>query len=61
VVTRDAAFASLLRERLADLMAHAGERVDAVRLANRPWQQRLLDRVAFGLMRALLYLGGYRY
>ena len=61
VVTRDAAFASLLRERLAELMAHAGERVDAARLASRPWQQRLLDRVAFGLMRAMLYLGGYRY
>ena len=61
VVTTDPAFARLLRNRLDELLGSAGERVDAKRLASRPWHQRLLDRLAFGIMRAMLYLGGYRY
>ena len=61
VVTTDPTFARLLRNRLHELLGSAGERVDADRLASRPWRQRLLDRLAFGIMRAMLYLGGYRY
>jgi cardiolipin synthase A/B len=29
--------------------------------ANRPWHQRFLDRVAFGLMRLALSITGRRY
>jgi len=61
VVSTDPSFARLLRDRLHELLSSAGERVDAERLARRPWHQRALDRLAFGIMRALLYLGGYRY
>jgi len=61
VVSTDPCFARLLRDRLHELLSSAGERVDAERLARRPWHQRALDRLAFGIMRALLYLGGYRY
>ena len=29
--------------------------------ANRPWRQRFLDRIAFGLTRVLIFLHGKRY
>jgi len=61
VVTTDPAFARLLRNRLDELLQSAGQAVDPAALASRPWHQRALDRLAFGIMRALLYLGGYRY
>ena len=61
VVVRDAAFARQLRERLVHAMAHAGQRVDPRGYAHRPWRQRLLDRIAFGLMRAALWVTGQRY
>jgi cardiolipin synthase len=35
--------------------------VDPASYDNRPWQQRLLDRVAFGLMRFGVFLSGNRY
>jgi cardiolipin synthase len=42
-------------------MAHGGVQVDPAIYANRPWRQRLLDRIAFGLVRILLFLNGKRY
>ena len=61
VVVRDRAFASELHARLCQAMAGAGQRVQAVQLAARPWHQRLLDRVAYALMRSALWLTGNRY
>lgn len=61
VVVDDAFFAQDLRARLEHAMVHGGARVDPAVDANRPWRQRFLDRVAFGLMRSLLFLSGNRY
>lgn len=61
VVVEDAGFAHELRARLLDAMAHAGSRMDPDRYAGRPWRQRVLDRVAFGLMRMALWVTGQRY
>ena len=61
VMTTDQRFAQLLHHRLDELMDHAGERIDAQALGQRPWHQRLLDRVAFAAMRTVLFLTGHRY
>jgi cardiolipin synthase len=61
VVVNDAGLAGELRGRLVRAMTEGGRRVDAAHYAARPWRQRLRDRVAFGLMRAALFLTGYRY
>ena len=61
VVVEDAAFAIDLRQRLVHAMQHAGRRMDPARYAGRPLRQRVLDRVAFGLMRLALWVTGKRY
>lgn len=61
VVVDDAGFAADLRGRLVRAMDNGGQRVDAAQYASRPWRQRLRDRIAFGLMRAALFVTGYRY
>ena len=61
VVVEDAAFARDLRQRLVHAMQHAGRRMDPARYAGRPLRQRVLDRLAFGLMRLALWLTGHRY
>lgn len=61
VVVEDAAFATDLRQRLVHAMQHAGRRMDPARYAGRPLRQRVLDRVAFGLMRLALWVTGNRY
>lgn len=61
VVVEDEPFAHGLRARLEDAMAIGGTRVDPAAFANRPWRQRLLDRLAFGLLRLILFLTGKRY
>lgn len=61
VVVDDRPFAAALQARLERAMAEEGQRVDPQAYANRPWQQRLLDRLAYGLMRGLLFLSGKRY
>ena len=61
VMTTDRRFATLLHERLDSLVTHAGQTLDSAALGRRPWYQRVLDRVAFGVMRALLYVSGHRY
>ena len=61
VVVQDAAFAIDLRQRLVHAMQHAGRRMDPARYAGRPLRQRVLDRVAFGLMRLALWVTGNRY
>ena len=61
VVVEDAAFARDLRQRLVHAMQHAGRRMDPARYAGRPLRQRVLDRLAFGLMRLALWITGNRY
>lgn len=61
VVVEDATFAHELRQRLVHAMAHAGQRMDAGHYAGRPLRQRVLDRFAFGIMRAALWVTGLRY
>ena len=61
VVVRDAAFADALREQLEDAMAQHARQLSAVDCANRPWPQRMLDRLALGLMRLMLYITGRKY
>jgi cardiolipin synthase len=61
VVVADFAFAQDLRLRLETAMTEGGTRVDPAVYANRPWRQRLLDRVALGVMRLLLFLNNKRY
>jgi len=61
VVVDDARFARDLRARLVHAMEHEGRRVEPAAYAHRPWHQRLLDRVAFGLMRLGVFLTGNRY
>lgn len=61
VVVDDAGFARDLRARLVRAMEHEGRRVDPTRYAERPWHQRLLDRMAFSLMRVGVFLTGNRY
>lgn len=61
VMTTDQRFAALLHERLEALLTHEGEPVDAQSLERRTHWQRLADRLAFGVMRAVLFLTGHRY
>jgi cardiolipin synthase len=61
VVTRDPAFARGLRQRLDHLLQTAGLRIEREQLRQRPWRQRLLDRVAYAIMRTMLLLLGQRY
>lgn len=61
VVVEDTAFARDLRQRLVHAMQHAGHRMDPACYAGRPLRQRVLDRLAFGLMRLALWITGNRY
>jgi cardiolipin synthase len=61
VVVDDAPFASELRTCLVTAMESQGVQLDAQAYANRPWRQRFLDRLAFGIMRLMLFLAGRRY
>ncbi len=61
VVVDDVPFAQSLRTCLVTAMDSQGTQLDAPSYAKRPWRQRLLDRVAFGVMRLLLFLAGRRY
>ena len=61
VVVEDAAFATDLHQRLVHAMQHAGRRMDPARYAGRPLRQRVLDRMAFALMRLALWVTGNRY
>jgi cardiolipin synthase len=61
VVVDDIAFAAALGERLELAIQQHGRQLDALAYAERPWRQRVLDRLAFGLMRLMLFLTGRRY
>lgn len=61
LVMEDAAFAQQLRQRLVDAMQCAGQALGREAFAQRPWRIRVLDHVAFGLVRVALWLTGRRY
>ncbi|MDO9292445.1 MAG: phospholipase D-like domain-containing protein, partial [Hydrogenophaga sp.] len=61
VMTSDRRFSALLHRWLADVVEREGQQLDAQVLGQRPWHQRLLDMLAFGVMRATLFLTGHRY
>ncbi|TNF51287.1 MAG: cardiolipin synthase ClsB [Burkholderiales bacterium] len=61
VMTRDRRFARLLHQRLDGIVRDSSQRLDLAVLQNRPWRERLLDWLAFGVMRSTLFLTGHRY
>ncbi len=61
VMTTDRRFCSLLHECLDGIVQRAGQPLDVGSLARRPWHQRVLDRLAFGILRASLFVTGHRY
>ena len=61
VMVEDAAFAADLHHRLVQAMQHAGRRMDPAGYAGRALRQRVLDRIAFALMRLALWVTGNRY
>jgi cardiolipin synthase A/B len=61
VVVQGSDFAQALRAKLMHAMAHDGKQIDPADYANRPWTQRVLDRVAFVTMRSALWVTGNRY
>jgi cardiolipin synthase len=61
VMTNDRRFSGLLHGYLDGLVQHAGQLINAEALSQRHWAQRLLDRIAFGIMRATLFVTGHRY
>lgn len=61
VMTSDRRFAGLLHERLDALLTREGQALDARSLARRSVWQRVADRLAFGVMRAVLFVTGHRY
>ena len=61
VVVADGPFAIGLRDKLVHAIRHGSHRVNPAQYASRPLRQRLLDRIAFGLMRMALFVTGNRY
>lgn len=61
VVVEDRAFAEDLRQRLHAAVASQGRRIDPAGYGRRPLRQRLLNWVAYGLMRLALLVTGQRY
>jgi len=58
VVVRDSIFAQTLRQRLEHAITNSSGPLNS---QSRPWHVRILDRIAFGLMRAALWVTGKRY
>ena len=61
VVIEDRDFAEDLRQRLYAAVAHHGRRIDPAAYSRRPLRQRVLNWVAYALMRLALLLTGQRY
>jgi cardiolipin synthase A/B len=61
VVVEDAPFAGVLRRRLMQAIRHESRHLARTHYLNRPFLQRVLDRMAFGLMRLALFVTGKRY
>jgi cardiolipin synthase len=61
VVVDDVVFAQQLKAQLLSAMVNGGVRVDPERYTHRPLRQRVLDLLALGLVRIMLFLYGKRY
>jgi cardiolipin synthase len=61
VVVADGSFAKQLHRRLEQVMVCESKPLAAAQFADRPWYQRALDWMAYGLMRFVLFLTGKRY
>jgi len=61
VVVEDKVFADKLRSSLCTAIANHGQRLDPVAYSQRPLRQRLLDHIAYTLMRVGVFIAGQRY
>ena len=61
VVVEDKAFAGELRASLRTAIDSHGRRLDPAAYSNRPLRQRILDHVAYALVRLGVFLAGQRY
>jgi cardiolipin synthase A/B len=61
VVVQGAAFAQALRASLVQGMNLGGQQISAADYANRAWLQRVKERIAYAIMRSMLWLTGNRY
>lgn len=61
VVVEDGAFAEELCDRVRTAIASHGRRIDPVAYSKRPLGQRILDHIAYALMRLVIFLTGERY
>lgn len=61
VVVEDARFARDLLARLETAIAQGGQVLDAAKFSRRPWRQRVLEQIAYGMMRLGLLLIGRQY
>ena len=61
VVVEDEPFARELTARLRRAMAQGGRRMEPDEYAHRPLHQRIMERIALGIMRVLLMFQGKKY
>ena len=61
VVVEDKVFADKLRSSLRAAIAKHGQRLDPVAYSRRPLRQRVLDHIAYALMRVGVFIAGQRY
>jgi cardiolipin synthase len=61
VVVVDAGFAQTLLQPLDVAIAEGSRRLDLAQFEDRPWLQRMQDRLAYSLMRVTLFLTGRHY
>ena len=61
VVVEDKGFADKLRSSLRAAIAKHGQRLDPVAYSRRPLRQRVLDHIAYALMRVGVFIAGQRY
>ena len=61
VVIEDERFARILQERLEQAIAGHGRAVHLQDYSRRPWRERLMNKLAYALMRMALFVTGHRY
>ena len=61
IVVEDKVFADKLRSSLSAAIASHGRRLDPVAYSQRPLRQRLLDHIAYAVMRVGVFIAGQRY
>jgi cardiolipin synthase len=60
-VIEDETFAAHLRQRLERAIAGHGRQVKLEDYIRTPWRERLMNKLAYALMRMALFLTGHRY